>query len=249
MNKPISLQMYTLRNECEENFVETLEKVAALGFEGVEFAGYYGLSSAEVKELLNRLNLKVSSSHISIDKLENDLENVIQFEKEIGNTRIVCPFLPPERRNKEEYTKLVSTFNQIGKRLAEEGMTFSYHNHDFELERFDGKTGLEIIFDGTNPEYVKAEFDIYWLKRAGEDPVEWIKKYSDRTPLVHLKDMTTDGEQLFAELGTGGIDLQPVLDQGKNSNVEWWVIEQDQCKGSPLESIEKSINYLKTLDY
>jgi sugar phosphate isomerase/epimerase len=141
---------------------------------------------------------------------------------------------------------LIELLNQFGETCSKEGLTLCYHNHDFELEKLsDGRTALEAILDDTNPDWVKAEFDIYWLTKAGQNPLDWIKRYENRTPLIHLKDMTTDSEQFFAELGTGGVDVEAVLQQGKDANVEWWVVEQDRSKRSPLESIEISMNFLK----
>ena len=245
---PVALQMFTLRNETEKDFVKTLEQVASLGYQGVEFAGYGDLSAKEMKTVLDDLGLKAASSHVSLDQLEGQLSDVIQYSQGIGNKHIVCPFLMPDRRTEADYKALIKSLNDIGRVCHEEGLTFSYHNHDFELQRLsDGRTALETILEETNPEWVKAEFDIYWLQRAGEVPLEWIKRHPERTPLVHLKDMTTDGEQFFAELGTGGVDLQSVLNYGETAGVEWWVVEQDQSRRSPLESIEISINYLKQL--
>ncbi|TKD70821.1 sugar phosphate isomerase/epimerase family protein [Pseudalkalibacillus hwajinpoensis] len=243
-NIPVAVQMYTLRNECEKDFVGTLERVAKIGYEGLEFAGYYDLPAKELKKVIDHLGLKSASSHIPLDVLKGDLKNVIAYQHEIGSDKLVCPFLALELRNQEGYAELIRSLNDIGRECHEEGITLCYHNHDFELERLSNeKTALETILDETNPEWVKAEFDIYWLTRAGEDPVKWMKQYQDRTPLVHLKDMTTDGEQFFAELGTGGVNLNEVLEQGEYSNVDWWVIEQDKCKRSPFESIEISMNY------
>lgn len=246
MNIPIGLQMYTLRNECKADFLGTLEKVADLGYQGVEFAGYYGLSETELKKALDQLGLKVTSSHIPLSSLEDNLSKIITYEQAIGNEKIVCPFLPPERRNEEDYLQLIKSLNHIGQECHKEGITFCYHNHDFELELLsNGRTALETILEETNPEWVKVELDIYWLTKVGEDPVQWLQRYKGRTPLVHLKDMTTDDEQFFAELGTGGVDLEGVLKQGPDSNVEWFIVEQDQTRISPLESIEISLNYLK----
>ncbi|WP_369345666.1 sugar phosphate isomerase/epimerase family protein [Caldalkalibacillus mannanilyticus] len=158
----------------------------------------------------------------------------------------MCPYLPPEQRKEEDYRQLVNSLNKIGEHCKQEGITLCYHNHDFELELLsNGKTALEMLLNETNPEWVKAEFDIYWLTRAGHDPVEWIKRYQGRTPLVHLKDMTTDAEKQFAELGTGGVDLHSVLEIGAESGIEWWIIEQDECKNPPLQCVEKSMNYLQ----
>ncbi|MGE6203894.1 sugar phosphate isomerase/epimerase family protein [Guptibacillus hwajinpoensis] len=243
-NIPVAVQMYTLREESEKDFIGTLKKVANIGYQGVEFAGYYDMSAKDLKKVMDDLGLMAASSHIPLDTLKEDLSSVIAYQHEIGSTKLVCPFLAPEMRTEEGYSELIRSLNDIGRECSKEGITLCYHNHDFELERLsNGKTALETILDETNPEWVKAEFDIYWLTRAGENPVEWMKRYQDRTPLVHLKDMTTDGEQFFAELGTGGVDLNGVLNQGEASNVDWWIVEQDKCKRSPLESIEMSMNY------
>ena len=243
---PIGLQLFTLRNETKKDFVGTLEKVAKLGFKGVEFAGYGGLSASELKRHLDNFGLKAASSHVPITTLENELDQVIEFQQMIGNRHVACPFLPPERRTKEAYYELIPILNEIGRKCHEAGITLSYHNHDFELIGLeDGKKPLELLIEETNPEWVKAELDIYWLTKAGEDPVQWLQRYEGRTPLVHLKDMTTDGEKFFAELGTGGVDVEGVLKQGLQSNVEWFIVEQDRSRRSPLESIEISINYLK----
>lgn len=243
MGKFIAVQLFTLREECELDFYGTLEKVAALGFNGVELAGYYGKDANELKETLDRLGLAAVSSHVPLERMEQNLENEIAYLKTLNCKNIVCPYLVEERR--EEYDQLTQTLNQVGERCFQEGIALSYHNHDFELEKKEGRTHLERLFDETNPEYVKAELDVYWLTLAGEDPVDWIKKYSGRMPLIHLKDMTTDSDRTFAELGTGGVNLEGILHSLDEAKVEWVVVEQDRCKRSPLESVEISINYLK----
>ncbi|RDW22184.1 sugar phosphate isomerase/epimerase [Oceanobacillus arenosus] len=245
-NIPIGLQLYTLRDECHEDFVGTLEKVAKIGYDGVEFAGYGGLNAVELRKLLEDLGLKAASSHVSLSSLELKLDVEIEYQHILGNNHIVCPYLPLEWRTQEAYYKLISILNEAGKRCYEAGITLCYHNHDFELIPLeDGKKPLELLLKETNPEWVQTEFDVYWLTKAGEDPIEWIKRYHNRTPLIHLKDMTTDEERFFAELGTGGVNIDGVIKQASNSNVEWLIVEQDQCRRSPLESIELSLNYLK----
>ncbi|MDN4524010.1 sugar phosphate isomerase/epimerase family protein [Fictibacillus fluitans] len=242
---PVALQMYTLRNETEKDFVGTLKKVAEIGYEGVEFAGYGGLEAAELKKVLDDLGLKAASSHVPLTTLESELSSVIEYQQAIGNKHIVCPFLPPERRSEQDYRDLVSILNNVGEACSKEGLSFAYHNHDFELQPLsDGRRPLDLLLEETNHDWVKAEFDVYWLTKAGEDPVKWLEKYQGRTPLVHLKDMTTDSEKFFAELGTGGVDLSGILNKGEASQVDWWVVEQDQSRRSPLESIEISFKYL-----
>nr|WP_315614742.1 sugar phosphate isomerase/epimerase [Alkalihalobacillus sp. MEB130] len=243
----VAIQLFTLRDSCKEDFVGTLKKVAQLGYDGVEFAGNWGgLEARELKALLEEMGLQAAGSHVPLHMLENDLDEVIEYQKQINCQYITCPNLPEDRRGGiEEYSQLAKLLTKFGEKCAENGMKFSYHNHAFELEDLGGKQPLNILLDESSPEVVNAELDIYWLTKAGENPVEWIEKYKGRTPLLHLKDMTTDGEQFFAELGTGGVDLESSIRAGVQAGVEWFIVEQDQTKRDPFESATISLNYLK----
>ncbi|KHF38006.1 sugar phosphate isomerase/epimerase family protein [Halalkalibacter okhensis] len=244
MDMKVAIQLFTLREACQEDFVGTLKKVAELGYDGVEFAGNWGgLEAENLKKILDDLSLKTAGSHVPLHMLENELDNVIEFQKKIGSHYITCPYLPEERRG--EYSQLANILTEIGRTCAENGIKFSYHNHAFELEDIEGKRPLNVLLDESNPEVVNAELDIYWLTKAGENPVEWIEKYKGRTPLLHLKDMTTDQEQFFAELGTGGVDLESSIRKGIESGVEWFIVEQDQTKRDPFESAKISLDYLR----
>ncbi len=244
---PIAVQMFSLREEAEKDFAGTLRKVAELGFDGVELAGYGNLTAREVRDLLDEYGLKAAASHISIDELESELERVIEEQIILGSNYIVCPYLAENRRNEREYLALPSLLNEIGETCKRNGLTLCYHNHDFELETLsDGRKALEVIFDGTDPDKVKTELDIYWLKKAGENPISWLDKYRDRSPLIHLKDMTLDDEQFFAELGTGGIEIEEILEKGEDLNVAWWIVEQDATRLTPFRSMEISMNYLNS---
>ena len=240
--------MYTLREESEKDFAGTLKRVAELGYDGVEFAGYGGLTVNEVKVLLDEFGLRATASHVPLEELENNLYQVIEEQKILESRYVVCPYLQPERRSIEDYKALISFLDRAGELCRREGITLCYHNHDFELERLsNGRSILEAIFDKTSANNVKAELDVYWLAKAGENPVEWMNRYKNRTPLIHLKDMTTDVEQFFAELGTGCVDIEAVLKIGEESGVHWWIVEQDFSRRTPFESIEISLNYLKSV--
>ncbi|WP_368505169.1 sugar phosphate isomerase/epimerase family protein [Alkalihalophilus sp. As8PL] len=244
----VAIQLFTLREACKEDFVGTLKKVAELGYDGVEFAGNWGgLEARELKALLDELGLQAAGSHVPLHMLENELDNVIQYQKEINSKFITCPILPEDRRGGiSEYSQFAQRLNEIGKVCSDNGIQFSYHNHEFELEEIDGSKPLRILLDETDPKWVNAELDIYWLTKAGENPVEWINQYKGRTPLLHLKDMTNDSEQFFAELGTGGVDVLSAIEEGKDAGVEWFIVEQDQTKKRPFESVKNSIDYLKS---
>ena len=243
----VAVQMFTLREESEKDFAGTLKKVAKLGYDGVELAGYGGLTVKEVKANLDHLGLQAVANHVPLAELENNLAQVIKNQKILKSNYLVCPYIMPNRRREEDYRALIPLLDQVGETCRQEGITFCYHNHDFELDRLsDGRKVLEAIFDDTNVANVKAELDVYWLTKAGEKPTEWMNRYKGRAPLIHLKDMTTDAEQFFAELGTGGVDIDAVLAAGEQTGVQWWVVEQDVSRLTPFKSIEISINYLKT---
>ena len=241
--RPVAIQLFTLRDRLANDFVGTLEQIAKIGYDGVELAGYGDLTVVELKETLDRLGLKVAGSHVPLETLRNNLDQVIADQKVLDNKFVVCPYLEPEDRRPEFYQELAQFLNQLGKQLNEAGLVLCYHNHDFELELMpNGQTVLDYLFDQTEANNLQAELDLYWIKKAGQDPIDWINRYHDRTPLIHLKDMTTDGEQFFAELGSGGLDLEGILATGEP---EWWIVEQDESRIDPLESIQISYHYLE----
>jgi len=248
-NQKIAVQLFTLREEMEIDPKETLRQVAELGFDGVEFAGYGGLTVEEVKETINHLGLKVTASHVPLNVLRENLTGVIEEQKFLGSQYLVVPYLQENERTEEDYHSLINFMRQAGKTCREHGVTLCYHNHDFELDVLptDGRQALTAIFAETDPDEVMTELDVYWLKKVGEDPIEWIERYRGRTPLVHLKDMTIDEEKFFAELGTGGVDIEEIIKLSASQPIEWWVIEQDVSRRSPLESIEMSIKYLRSI--
>ncbi|TDQ36096.1 sugar phosphate isomerase/epimerase family protein [Aureibacillus halotolerans] len=239
----IGVQMFTLREESAKDFVGTLEKVAELGFQGVEFAGYYGMTAAALNHELERLNLTAISAHVPIDQLRDNLEDAIAFQKAIGAKYIVCPFLQEDER--DNYEALIPLFKKVAEECKKEGLQFGYHHHAFELEPYKDSDGMTYMLQELSADEMFAEFDIYWLRKAGKSPAEWLQKYAGRTPLVHLKDMAEDGS--FAELGAGDTNLQEVLAEEKNSNVEWWIVEQDVCKGPAIDSVAQSIRHLKSI--
>ncbi|WP_270179871.1 sugar phosphate isomerase/epimerase family protein [Alkalihalobacillus sp. CinArs1] len=242
----IGVQLYTLRNECEKDFFKTLERVAGIGYEGVELAGLYGKRPEEVKEKLDELGLDVVGHHVPFERIEQDLEQVIYEQMKLGNTRIVCPWLPSEMRNEESYQHVVDVLKEAAGKCAEHGMSISYHHHDFELEKDMKNSPLAMILDSDST--IQAEFDIYWLQRAGHDPIEWLQTYKGRTPVVHLKDRSDDANEDTVILGTGNIEIEKVLEVGPASGVQWWVVEQDECQLDPIESVSRSYRYLRKVE-
>ncbi len=240
----VGLQLYTLREETGKGMEDVLRRVADMGYAAVEFAGYGDLPPVKARQLLDELNLTAAASHVPLDQLEANLADVIEDQKTIGSTAIVCPFLPEERRQSAaDYVSLAQFFNEAGERCKAEGLRFVYHHHDFEFESFDGTAGMEILLRETDPEFVFFEADVYWLAKVGIDPAVWLRDHRDRLSLIHLKDMGTDGS--FAALGDGVLDLEAIVKAGQACSIDWWLVEQDETPGPAIDSVKKSMAFLK----
>ena len=246
MNIPIALQLYTLRQETEKDFIGTLKKVAALGYKGVEFAGFGGFSALDLKAYLDAFDLKPVGAHIGIEELKNNLEEIIDYNLQLGNKYIVCPWASYEA--KEDYVKMAELLEDIGRKLKASGLRLCYHNHAHEFQSFDGEYGLDIIYNRVHRELLGTEIDTYWVVYAGLNPVEYVAKYSGRTPLLHIKDMENSEKREFAEIGTGTIDIRAIAEQAEKNGTEWLIVEQDACKIEPLESIRISIENLRKMN-
>lgn len=248
MANPISLQMYTLREETAKDFLGTLRAVAELGYGAVELAGYGNVTAAQLKPELDALGLKVSGAHVAIDRLEGDLDAVIAEMQTLESPFVICPFLPPQRRgNADGYRELAGILNKIGKTCNAAGLQFAYHNHDFELQRFGDTTGLHILLNESDPQNVKSELDVYWAAYAGFDPATLLRELGSRVALVHLKDMTPEPNRTFAEVGHGTLDIPGILAAADEIGASWLIVEQDRCARPALESVGMSLTYLRML--
>lgn len=246
---PIGLQLYTVRDEVQKDYEGTLRKVRQVGYQGIE-VGYGSKSAEEINSILAELDMKSISVGASIDQLESDVESVIQFSKEIGCRNIGCFWLAEELRNtKEKYEALAESFNKIGEKVAQAGLRFFYHNHDFEFVKYDGEYALDIILNNTNPEWVYLELDTYWAEFGGQPAVPYMKKHANRIFQIHLKDLEDTPERAFAEIGQGTLDVKGIMELCQEIGVEWVIVEQDVCKRPSLESIQMSYDYLKENGY
>lgn len=246
----IALQLYTVRDALEEDFRGTLRRVAAMGYEGVEFAGYGGIPAEEMRELLTELHLQAVGSHVSLQRLQKNLDEELAYMKAIGSRYIVCPALPPEyRSDKEGWQQVYSQFSEIGKKAQEQGLHFGYHNHAFEFEvEWDGQFAFDHLFESLAPEWLMMEMDAGWVQYAGQDPLAYIRKYSDRLPLLHIKDYVNHAQADFidtVELGQGELPLHEIIKEAAAAKVEWLIVEQDRCKNPSIQAVETSIDWLK----
>ncbi len=248
--KPIGLQLYTVRNEMEKDFEGSLAKVAQIGYKEVEFAGYFGRTPQQVKEILKKNRLKTPSSHIGLNLFEQDLPKTLETGKILGQKYLVCPSLPEARRKTvDDFKKLAELFNRLGAECKKAGMGFAYHNHNFEFQPIEGQMPYDLLLQNTDPKLVQMEMDLYWVVKAGQDPVQFFEKHPGRFALVHVKDMDTTPQKGFAEVGRGNMDFKRIFGASKKAGIKHYIVEQDRTPGNPFDSIKISWDYLSKFQY
>ncbi|MFM9282073.1 sugar phosphate isomerase/epimerase family protein [Paenibacillus jiagnxiensis] len=244
----VALQLYSIKEFTSEDFLGTLKKVAEIGYDGVEFAGYFGTSAAQLKTALDEYGLRAAGSHIGMPDLVKRLEEMIEYSLVIGSPYIICPGLPEElRENADSYKRAAEIFDRIGERCKEQGLRFGYHNHGFEFQKHDGLTGLELLASNTRPEHMFLELDTYWAEYAGFSAADWIESFKDRCRILHIKDMKSEQDKRNTEIGSGILDFKAITAAGKRSGVEWYTVEQEEYEIPQLESIETSLTFLRQI--
>ncbi|MGB9098505.1 sugar phosphate isomerase/epimerase family protein [Erwinia sp.] len=230
----IALQMYTLRNvgSVDEQFAMAHKA----GFKHVEIVGTHELDAAKMKALLSKNQLKVTSAHVQLSALENEYQQTVAFNKAIGNSTIIVPWIEAEDRptTSQGWIDYAKRLDKVGARLHQQGIQLGYHNHNFEMKKYGGVTALEIIMNNTQPNNLTLEMDAAWVSRGGEDPARFLKEYPGRIYAIHAKDNAAigirDDEMNFAPLGEGLLDWQTILPAAKASGVKWFIIEHDKPK-------------------
>ncbi|GAA4420210.1 sugar phosphate isomerase/epimerase [Nibrella viscosa] len=259
----VGLQLYTLRSELAKDLEGTLKQVAGIGYKEVETFGYgdgkfFGKTPKEFKALLDSLGLTAVSGHYMLGvampnakgTIKNGWEQAVADASTMGMKYMNCAFLfPNERKSLDDYRNYAQLFNQAGEATRKAGIQFGYHNHDFEFQPLDGQVPYDILLKSTDPKLVKMELDLYWVAFAGKDPVELFKQNPGRFPLVHLKDMAKTEKREFAEVGSGSIDFQRIMDAQKIAGIQHYFVEQDAVtKGTPLEAIAISYQNVMKLN-
>ncbi len=250
MASVIAAQLYTVRDftQTPADIIQTMKKVAAAGYEAVQLSALGPMEPAELREVCDGEGLTICSTHTDYERMRDEPEAVIEEHKILDCQYPAIGGLPAEYRNAQGFAKFAKEASQVAARLAEGGLTFGYHNHNFELEKFGDRTGLQILFEDSDPRYFTFEIDTYWVQAGGGSPVAWINKLKDRLPLLHLKDMTMRGrEQIMAEVGEGNLDWPGILEAAKNVGVVWYIVEQDTCERDPFESLNISLDNLKAM--
>jgi sugar phosphate isomerase/epimerase len=248
-NTAIAAQLYTLRDflKTPEDIASTLHRVAEIGYGAVQLSSVGPIEPAELRAICDREGLTICANHTPWEQLRDDLDAVIAENEVYGCRHTAIPIPPESMRNAEGYAQLAREASVVAQKAKERGLVIGYHNHSFEFEKYDGRTGLEILYSESTAD-LTAEIDTYWVQHGGGDPAWWLRRVAGRSPLVHLKDLVMRGrEQLMAEVGEGNLNWPAILDACKDAGVEWYIIEQDHCQRDPFESLAISLRNLKAM--
>ena len=247
----VALQLYTLRDFCKTvpDLEKTAKKVREIGYQAVQASGL-GVTPSEAKKVLGDAGLFVCASHESSELILKNPEQACELMHQLGTKHTAYPY-PRDINLADENSvrKLARDLNLAGEVMFKHGFTLSYHNHALEFVRFGRATVLDYIYEATNPDYLKAELDTYWVQLGGGDPATWLEKLTNRAPLLHLKDYGIDGKHnpVYTEIGRGNLDWKRILTAAEKAGTEWLVVEQDTCPGDPFDSIKISYDYLAEL--
>lgn len=248
MKHKFAAQLMTVHKETERDYPGVLRDLKKMGWPAVQISGLRGWAAEDIAAALKETGLQTAGFHVLLERLQNELDTVMA-EARLFNTRdIICPYMPKEFQNTDGYRKMRTELNAIARRIAAHGFRFSYHHHAFEFAtEVEGVTALEYLLEPSRDNLILAEIDTYWVKKGGKDPLAFIQPFANRMPIIHLKDMSDDVEERTAEIGTGSIDFAPILAWGEASGVEWYAVEQDQCQGSPMDSLQLSFDNMNKL--
>lgn len=248
----IAVQLYTLREQCKtpEAIADSLQKVAAIGYQAVQASGLGPIPEADLRALLAQNGLRLCATHEGSLTILQEPAKIIDRLQKLGCRHTAYPFPAGiDFASEESVGGLIQKLNHAGQQLAEAGLTLSYHNHHHEFRRLHGRLILERIYAETDPRYLKGEIDTYWVQFGGGDPVAWCQRLAGRLPLLHLKDyrINHDNQPEFAEIGHGNLDWPRILAAAAEAGCEWYIVEQDRCPGDPFDSLRMSFEYLKKL--
>lgn len=246
----IAAQLYTVRQftQTPADIAKTLRKVREIGYEAVQVSAFGPIDKKELRRILDAEGLCCASTHIKFEEMRDDTSRVADEHKLLGCDYPAIGGMPASYRNPAGFHQFARDASDVAARLAEHGLTFGYHNHSFELQRLDDRTGLDILIDESDPKTVTFEIDTYWIQHGGGCPAAWVRKVAGRIPLLHLKDMAIlDGEQVMAEVGEGNLDWPGILSAARESGVRWYFVEQDVCQRDPFDSLAMSLRNLRRM--
>jgi sugar phosphate isomerase/epimerase len=257
----LAVTLFTLRDFCNlrEDIVRTLARVRKIGYENVQISGggLMAVHPPDLARMVEDAGLRIIGSHIGLPMFREDLKNVLGRLRQWKCPYVAIPWAAPEdRATLADWKARAKEFSSYGRTLAQEGIVLQYHNHHFEFHKFGGraglgrKTGLEILYEESDPRCLQAEIDVAWVARGGGDPAAWCLRVKGRMDQVHLKDWAIlANEPAWTEVGEGNLNWPAILGACKAARVKTYIVEQDQCPvtNDPFKSIAISLKNLRKM--
>lgn len=240
----IALQLYTARTLAAEDMPGLIQRLAGLGYDKVELAGYGNVTARELRDAATAAGVEVVAAHVPYDRFANEIDTVLAEMALLGCRHAIVPWLHPDLRNEAGTAQLIGNLNAWGARCRDEGIRIGYHNHEFEFEPMNGSTMFERIRTGTDPDLVSLEIDLCWAAYGGADTVELIEQNAGRVPLLHAKDLTADGQ--MTTVGEGALPWNEIIPAARAAGTTCLVIEHDD-PADPMQVARQGLTNLKRL--
>jgi len=245
----IACQLFTLREftKTPADIAVTLKKVRAIGYEAVQVSGMGPIPEEELVRICRGEGLTICGTHEPSAQILDEPRAVVERLQKLGCCHTAYPFpAGVDFSSAESIRSLIQKLNAAGQVLFDAGLSLSYHNHGHEFRHLNGRPILQQIYEETDPRYLQAELDTYWVQYGGGNPVDWIRRLSGRAPWLHCKDfgISEQNTPIFREVGSGNLDWTEILTTAEAGGCEWFIVEQDTCPGDPFDSIRQSFEYL-----
>ncbi|MGD0572743.1 MAG: sugar phosphate isomerase/epimerase [Sedimentisphaerales bacterium] len=242
---PVGLQLWTVREECKKDFPGTIAKVAKMGYNGVEFAGFFDRSAKDVRKMLDDNGLLCLGSHTALDLLSNEkLAATMEYNKTIGNKFVIVPYLERKQlTTKAAWLEKAKTFNELADKTRSEGVHIGYHSHAGDFAKIGDETPWDILFGNTNKEVV-MQLDTGNCMQGGGDPIAVLKKYPGRALTIHLKEYSATNKKVV--IGEGDIKWKELFEICETTGgTQRYIIEEESGAYPQLEAAELSLKGFK----
>jgi sugar phosphate isomerase/epimerase len=247
--KRVGVQLYSVRDMMKADLPGTLAQVAGIGYKEVEFAGYFGRTAAQIRELLKRNKLSSPSSHLPFESLQSGWQKQLDDAKIAGHEWVTIAWIPEEKRQTlDDWKSHAALFNRAGEQAKAAGLRFAYHNHDFEIRPVGGTRPLDLLLSSTDPKLVDFELDLYWVVFGGGSPLDFFNRYPKRFKMVHVKDSAGPPDNKMVDVGQGKIDFRSIFAQSEKAGIKHYFVEHDQ-PADPIATLRNSYNYLHALNF
>jgi len=251
----IGLQLYTVRDLMQRDMAGTLAAIAKIGYQEVEFAGFFNKTPAEIRAMLESNGLLAPSGHVPFEAIATGWDQVLDAAHTLGHRYVCVAWIDEKfRKDIDGWKRVADTLNHAGEACGRSNLTLAYHNHSYEFVPLAGQVPYDVLLASTDPALVKLEMDLFWITYGGQDPLAYFAKYPGRVPLVHVKDMAAKPrpdiapDSVMRDVGKGTIDWKRIFAQSQQAGIKHYFVEHDS-PGDALASVAASHAYLRNLEF